>query len=95
MKSVVSDGTDIVGVLARQVGRTAELEQHGVAVGEHHRVATDVVHGPHLHVARAGGIADIDRVEQHDRGAVGHARRWHIAHAVALDSDLGSRSTIG
>ena len=44
-----------------------EVEEHRRAVRERERVADDVVHRPHLHVARAGRVAKVDGVHHEHR----------------------------
>ena len=54
----------------QQVHAGGQLEHEGRPGGHHQRIAAEVMHGPHLHIARSVGVADIDRVEQQRCGDV-------------------------
>ena len=61
--------TDVAHALepGAQVPPGREVEEHRRAVRERERVADDVVHRPHLHVARAGRVAKVDGVHHQHR----------------------------
>ena len=50
-----------------QVPPGREVEKHRRAVRERERVADNVVHRPHLHVAGAGRVAKVDGVHHEHR----------------------------
>ena len=57
-----------------QVIRVLVLEQNDRPLCRNEAVPGRVMHGPHGHVAAAGGIADVDRVVEHDARDIGAAQ---------------------
>ena len=48
-----------------QMMAAGKLEQDHRALGRHEQIARRVAQMEHLHVAGAGGVADVDRIEEH------------------------------
>ena len=66
----LADRFDAVGEMLA----VAIVEDRGFALRRHEAIARGVVHRPDRHVARAGRVADVDRVVEQDPGVVARAQ---------------------
>ena len=87
-------GTNLVDGLemARQMLAIAEVEERRVAVGGHAHVTARIVQAVDLHVARVARVADVDRIEEHDRREIVASERGADAvSAVGAQRDRVGR----
>ena len=77
----------------REMMAARELEQHHRPFSRDEQVARRIAGMEHLHVARAGGVADVDRIDQHAGRQIALLQlRAHPPQARALQTlkiDLG------
>src|SRR3712207_4722797 len=64
--------------VVRKVRAPRIIEDDDRSIRGDERVPHRVVHGPHLHVPAAGGVSDVDRVEQNDAAEI-------VANQLRLD----------